>query len=90
MEMNDLNRGTNNIDDKLSDENEHLLGSDGKGKRRSQIPGTPLNRRVPNTQGIFGTFKPKGGDQVHPPDIHFSYIASIFIIVPSSFVLIYS
>ena len=90
MEMNDLNRGTNNIDDKLSDENEQLLGSERKGARRTQIPGTPMNRRVPNTRGIFGNFKPKGGDQVHPPDIHFSYIASLFIIAPSLFVLIYS
>ena len=90
MEMNDLKSGDKNIDDNLSDEKEHLLGSDARGGRRSPIPGTPMNRRVPNTHGIFGSFKPKGGDQVNPPDIHFSYIASIFIIVPSLYVLIYS
>ena len=89
MEMNDLNKGTKNTDDNLSDEKEHLLGSDNRAGRRSPIPGTPM-RRIPNTHGIFGTFKPKGGDQVHPPDIHFSYVASIFIIVPTSYVLIYS
>ena len=89
MEMNDLNRGNKNNDDNLSDEKEHLLGSDSRG-RRSPIPGTPMNRRTPNVQGIFGNFKPKGGDRVHPPDIHFSYIASIFIIAPTAFVMIYS
>ena len=38
--MNDLNRGTNNIDDKLSDENEHLLGSGGKGGLSTLVPET--------------------------------------------------
>ena len=87
MEMNDLNRGTKNIDDNLSDEKEELLGSGGKDRR---APGTPMNRRATVATGIFGSFKPKGGDRVHPPDIHFSYIASIFIIAPTAFVMIYS
>ena len=82
--MNDLNRGTKNIDDNSSDEKEHLLG------KERRAPGTPMNRRTPSTGGIFGSFKPKGGDQVHPPDIHFSYIASIFILAPTLFVMIYS
>ena len=88
MEMNDLNKGTKNINSDFTDEKEYLLGQVNL-NIRSPSPGG-RGGRLPTLSNIFGNFKPKGGDQVHPPDIHFSYIASIFIIVPTGFVLAYS
>ena len=40
--------------------------------------------------GIFGNFVTKGGDKVKPPDFHFAIIASLFIIVPSSYVVLFT
>ena len=79
MEMNDLNRGTN-IDDDKSDERQVLI---------KKSPGTPSNIRS-HASNIFGNFKPLGGDQVHPPDIHFSYVASFFIVAPTLYVMLFS
>ena len=87
MEMNDLNRGTNTINDDNSDERERLLDS---GNRRGRSPGTPAHRKAPIISGMIGNFKPKGGDKVNPPDIHFSYIASFFIIAPTLYVMGFS
>lgn len=84
MEMNDRK----NITSDNSDEKEYLLGQINN-NIRSPTPGA-RSGRLPTISNIFGNFKPKGGDRVDPPDIHFSYIASIFIIVPTSYVLVYS
>ena len=40
--------------------------------------------------GIFGNFVSKGGDRVKPPDVHFAVIASMFIILPSSYVVFFT
>ena len=32
----------------------------------------------------------KGGDKVRPPDLHFAIIASMFIILPSSYVVFFT
>ena len=50
--MNDLNRGTN-IDDDKADERQALI---------KKTPSTPSHRSSPFKTGIFGNFKPKGGD----------------------------
>ena len=71
------------------EERESLLGSTGEPKGRL-APGTPMYGKQGGIRAAFGNFKPKGGDQVKPPDIHFSYIASFFIIAPTLYVLVYS
>jgi len=46
--------------------------------------------RKSSKYGIFGNFEPKGGDQVRPPDLVYSYIADLFIVGPSAYVLLYT
>ena len=46
--------------------------------------------RKSSKYGIFGNFVSKGGDQVTPPDICFSFIADLFIVGPSAYVLLYT
>lgn len=40
--------------------------------------------------GIFGNYVSMGGDQVRPPDLCFAITASIFIIGPSGYVLVWT
>ena len=46
--------------------------------------------RKSSKYGIFGNYISKGGDKVSPPDIYFSLIAALFIVAPSSVLLIYT
>ena len=71
------------------EEREALLGQSNE-LREKLAPGTPLPGKQVGRGAVFGNFIPKGGDLVKPPDIHFSYVASFFIIAPTLYVLIYS